>query len=56
MMTKNIISTTCMEFSRSLASPGLACELQHREQLNQVVCQHQYHYKYINIISSLNDR
>ena len=29
-------STTCMEFSRSLASPGLACELQHREQLNQV--------------------
>ena len=30
-------STTCMEFSRSLASPGLACQLQHREQLNQVV-------------------
>ena len=32
-----MISTTCMEFSRSLASPGLACELQHREQLNQVI-------------------
>ena len=32
-----MISTTCMELSRSLASPGLACELQHREQLNQVI-------------------
>ena len=27
---------TCMEFSRSLASPGLRCELQHREQTNQI--------------------
>ena len=27
---------TCMEFSRSLSSPGLKCELQHREQTNQI--------------------
>ena len=27
---------TCMEFSRSLSSPGLQCELQHREQTNQI--------------------
>ena len=36
MSTMLMISTTCMEFSRSLASPGLSCQLQHREQLNQV--------------------
>lgn len=28
--------TGCMDFFRSLSSPGLNCELQHREQLNQV--------------------
>jgi hypothetical protein len=28
--------TGCMDFFRSLSSPGLDCELQHREQLNQV--------------------
>jgi len=29
-------SITCMDFSRSLSSPGLKCELQNREQLNQI--------------------
>ena len=27
---------TCMEFARSLSSPGLNCELQNREQTNQI--------------------